>query len=53
MQAVEATERATLVPPQSAARAMAMYAQLYQQRLQEEREQMYADVPNYAFFQGS
>jgi hypothetical protein len=52
-QAVEATERAALVPPQSAAKAMAMYAQLYQQRLAEEREQMYADVPNYAFFQGS
>jgi hypothetical protein len=52
-QAVEATERADKVPPQSATRAMAMYAQLYQQRLQEEREQLYADVPNYAFFQGS
>jgi len=52
-QAVEATERATLVPPASATRAMTMYAQLYQQRLQEERDQMYADVPNYAFFQGS
>ncbi|MFF5471052.1 hypothetical protein [Streptomyces achromogenes] len=52
-QAVEATERAPLVPPQSASRAMAMYAQLYQQRLQEEREQLYADVPNYAYFQGS
>lgn len=52
-QAVEATERATLVPPASAAKAMAMYAQLYQQRLAEERDQMYNDVPNYAFFQGS
>jgi hypothetical protein len=52
-QAVEATERAPLVPPQSAAKAMAMYAQLYQQRLAEERDQLYADVPNYAFFQGS
>jgi hypothetical protein len=52
-QAVEATERAALVPPASAAKAMAMYAQLYAQRLQEEREQMYADVPNYAMFQGS
>lgn len=52
-QAVEATERATLVPPASAAKAMAMYAQLYQQRLAEERDQLYSDVPNYAFFQGS
>jgi hypothetical protein len=52
-QAVEATERATLVPPASASRAMAMYAQLYQQRLQEERDQLYSDVPNFAFFQGS
>lgn len=52
-QSIEATERATLVPPASAAKAMAMYAQLYQQRLQEEREQLYSDVPNYAYFQGS
>ncbi|MFF4019990.1 hypothetical protein [Streptomyces sp. NPDC001843] len=52
-QSVEATERAPLVPPASAAKAMAMYAQLYQQRLAEERDQLYADVPNYAFFQGS
>ncbi|MFF3363580.1 phage adaptor protein [Streptomyces misionensis] len=52
-QSIEATERATLVPPASAAKAMTMYAQLYQQRLQEERDQLYADVPNYAFFQGS
>lgn len=52
-QAVEATERAALVPPASAAKAMAMYAQLYQTRLAEERDQLYADVPNYAFFQGS
>lgn len=52
-QSVEATERATLVPPASASRAMAMYAQLYQQRLTEEREQQFNDVPNFAFFQGS
>ena len=52
-QAVEATERATLVPPASAARAAQLYASLYQQRLQEERDQQYSDVPNYAFFQGS
>jgi hypothetical protein len=52
-QAVEATERATLVPPASAAKAAQLYASLYQQRLQEERDQLYSDVPNYAFFQGS
>jgi hypothetical protein len=52
-QAVEATERAALVPPASAAKAMAMYAQLYQTRLAEEREQLFSDVPNYAMFQGS
>lgn len=52
-QAVEATERATLVPPASAAKAMTMFAQLYQTRLAEEREQLFSDVPNYAMFQGS
>jgi hypothetical protein len=52
-QAVEATERATLVPPASAAKAAQLYASLFQQRLQEERDQLYSDVPNYAFFQGS
>ncbi len=52
-QTVEATERAALVPPASAAKAMAMYAQLYQTRLAEEREQLFSDVPNYAMFQGS
>ncbi|MEW2498376.1 hypothetical protein AB0942_33315 [Streptomyces nodosus] len=53
MQAVESTERGQLVPPMSAAKVMAMYTQLYQQRLAEEREQMYNDTPTYAFFQGS
>lgn len=52
-QAVEATERAPLVPPASATRAMTMYAQLYQQRLTEERDQLFNDVPNFAYFQGS
>jgi hypothetical protein len=52
-QAVEATERAALVPPASAAKAMAMYAQLYATRLEDERTQQFSDVPNYAFFQGS
>jgi hypothetical protein len=52
-QAIEATERATLVPPASAAKAMAMYAQLYATRLEEERTHQFSDVPNYAHFQGS
>jgi hypothetical protein len=52
-QAVEATERAALVPPASAIKTMTMYAQLYAQRLEEERAHQFADVPNYAHFQGS
>ena len=52
-QAIEATERAALVPPSSAAKAMAMYAQLYAARLEEERAHQFSDVPNYAFYQGS
>ncbi len=52
-QAVEATERAALVPPASASKAMAMYAQLYAARLEEERAHQFSDVPNYAHFQGS
>jgi hypothetical protein len=52
-QSIEATERAPLVPPASATRAMTMYAQLYQQRLTEERDQQFNDTPNYAYFQGS
>lgn len=53
MQAVEATERAALVPPASAAKAASLYASLYAERLAQERALMFSDVPNYAMFQGS
>ncbi|WP_413114801.1 hypothetical protein ACK1X7_07285 [Streptomyces sp. CY1] len=52
-QAVEATERAPLVPPSSAAKAVNLYASLYAERLEEERALMFAEIPNYAMFQGS
>lgn len=52
-QAVEATERAPLVPPSSATKAAQLYASLYAERLQEERARQMGEVPNYAFFQGS
>jgi hypothetical protein len=51
-QAVEATERAVLVPPASASKAVSLYASLYAERLEEERALMFSDVPNYAMFQG-
>jgi hypothetical protein len=53
LQAVEATERAPLVPPQSAAKAASLYASLYAERLEEERARQWDEVPNYATFQGS
>lgn len=52
-QAVEATERAALVPPQSASKAASLYASLYAERLEEERTLQWDEVPNYATFQGS
>lgn len=52
-QAVEATERAPLVPPASASKAASLYASLYAERLEEERALQFAEVPNYAYFQGS
>lgn len=52
-QAIEATERAPLVPPASAAKAAALYAQLYAERLEEERTLQWEEIPNYAYFQGS
>jgi hypothetical protein len=52
-QAVEATERAALVPPQSATKAASLYASLYAERLEEERTLQWDEVPNYATFQGS
>ena len=53
LQSVETTERAALVPPQSAAKAASLYASLYSERLEQERALMFDDVPNYAHYQGS
>lgn len=53
MQAVETTERAPLVPPQSAAKAASLYASLYAERLEAEKALQRSEVPNYAYFQGS
>lgn len=52
-QAVEATERAPLVPPSSAAKAASLYASLYAERLEQEKALQRSEVPNYAYFQGS
>lgn len=52
-QAVEATERAPLVPTTSAAKAASLYASLYAERLEEERALQWDEIPNYAYFQGS
>lgn len=52
-QAVEATERAMLVPPSSATKAAGMYASLFQERLEEERTRQMGEIPNYQTFQGS
>lgn len=53
LQSVETTERAPLVPPQSAARAASLFASLYAERLEQERALMFDEVPNFAYFQGS
>lgn len=53
LQSVETTERAPLVPPQSAAKAASLYASLYAERLEQERALMFDQVPNYAHYQGS
>lgn len=52
-QAVEATERAPLVPPTSATKAAQLYASLYAERLEQEKALQRSEVPNYAYFQGS
>lgn len=52
-QAVEATERATLVTTKDIGSAVQLYAGLYAERLEEERSLMYTELPNYAMFQGS
>lgn len=53
MQAVEASERARLVPVESAAKSVQLFSALYTQRLQEERTRLFSEMPNYATFQGS
>lgn len=50
---IEATERSALVPAGAAMRTAQYYAQLYQDRLAQERTQMMSEVPNFASFQGS
>lgn len=49
-QAIEATERAPLVPPKSAVQVAAYYYQMYQQRLEEERQRMFHDHPQTTFY---
>lgn len=51
--AVEATERAPLVPPSSAAKTAQYYMALYQQRLMEERALMFEENPQVQFFAGA
>lgn len=53
LQSVETTERAPLVPPQSASRAAQLFASLYAERLEQEKALQRTEVPNYAYFQGS
>lgn len=52
-QAVEATERAPLVPVTSATKAAQLFASLYAERLEQEKALQRQEVPNYAYFQGS
>lgn len=47
LQAVEATERAPLVPVASAAKAVQLMTALYSQRLEEERQRMFLEHPTY------
>lgn len=49
-QAIEATERAPLVPPKSAVQVAAYYYQMYQQRLEEERMRQFNDNPQTVFY---
>lgn len=52
-QAVEATERATLVSTRDISAAVQLYASLYAERLADERTLMFQEMPNYQTFQGS
>lgn len=53
LQSVETSERAPLVPVQSAAKAASLFASLYAERLEQEKALQRSEVPNYAYFQGS
>lgn len=50
--AIEATERAELVPTGSASKASQYYYNLYQTRLDEERDRLFQLYPNYQHFNG-
>jgi len=50
--AIEATERAELVPAGSASKASQYYYNLYQTRLDEERDRLFQLYPNYQHFNG-
>lgn len=50
---VEATNRAQVVPAQSSLRAAQYYQVMYQQRLAEERNRMFIEIPNFQSTQGS
>lgn len=52
-QAVEATERAELVSARDITAAVQMYASMYAERLERERNRQFDETPNYATFQGS
>lgn len=49
-QAIEATERAPLVPVRSAAQIAAYYYQMYQQRLDDERSRMFLEHPQPTYY---
>lgn len=51
--AVEATERAPLVPPGSATKAAQYYLAMYQQRLEEERVRMFNENPQTISYAGA
>jgi hypothetical protein len=53
LQSVETTERAPLVPPTSATKTAQLFASLYAERLEQEKAIQRAEIPNYAYFQGS
>lgn len=51
--AIESNQRSSLVPPQTALRTAQYYMTLYQQRLAEERDRMFTEIPNFQHYQGS